>query len=278
MESKISGVVVVAGVALFAGLLCAKQIGQTSYVVLMSGLALVGIVLYGFNRIREVDLKNLKVSLDKIEQMRDEIYARADTLKKLSEEIAEIATVLATDRIPQLIERGANMLETRYEREVVRFAVKKRVVSILLASGDDQIRIKAMECLFDEKIRKNLRTILFAWLHSHANTVLSNRRQDIQKEFAALREKGSKQNDPEYQDLVKRAQETDKECTKLMDVISRECLEKVFRDSPSGLPSLEQYLKGKGIWSMEIECHLNRFGEFISKYPIAMNPHEQLSA
>lgn len=265
----------VAGTILFTTLLCFERLGQASYVVLMSALAVLAIVLYGFNRIREVDLKNLKVTLDKIEQVRDEVYAKAETLRGLAENLADIATILATDRLPQLIEFGSPIAAPRYKREAVRFATKQKVVSILSSTGADQARIMATGNLFDARIRTTLNHVLFAGLHSHARRVIDDRLQNFQRELAALHERGIKQTDPEYQDCVNRSQQCDKESQHLRECVSESALEQVFRQSAVGLGALDRHLQSTGIWSADIERHLKDFKEFITKHPVDMTVSEQ---
>lgn len=73
------------GIVLFTGLLLAGKISETSYVVLIIPLALVCITVACLPRLRELDLKNLKMTLDEIKQVKadiEEMYGGIDNLKK----------------------------------------------------------------------------------------------------------------------------------------------------------------------------------------------------
>jgi hypothetical protein len=52
--------------------------------------ALVSLVLHGFPRIREVDLRNLTMTLDQIENTKHQIYATAEDLKRASLVLADL--------------------------------------------------------------------------------------------------------------------------------------------------------------------------------------------
>lgn len=56
------------GTILFTALFTAEKLSEPSYVVLLSITALVALVVHGFPRIKELDLKNLKLTLEKLEE------------------------------------------------------------------------------------------------------------------------------------------------------------------------------------------------------------------
>lgn len=271
-ESILSCIVVVIGLLLFTTLLCQKYIGEGSYVILICVLALSSIALNGFNRVREFDLKNLKLTLCEIKQVRDDIYAKATTLQTLAENLAEIATLLGTDRLPMLFAFQPGLQEAIYEKESCRFKLKENIIAILRSAGCDQARITTIENMFNDKIRTSLNKMLIQWLYGYADAVLAKRRQECQCDLNGILKRGTKQTDPEYQECYKRLQETDKMCKQLSDEISEDRLRQVFRESAADVSALGDYVKGKGVWSSEIECHLNKFKEFIRNHPVDLNP------
>lgn len=80
----------IAGTALFTWLLVSKELGAPSYVIMMSVLALVCLVIPVFQRLRELDLKNLKLTLDKIEEAKAEVFAKEEDLKESTLLLAEL--------------------------------------------------------------------------------------------------------------------------------------------------------------------------------------------
>jgi hypothetical protein len=85
IASTIAGVVAFLGVVLFTILLCLGHIGATAFVTLMLALGLFCLALHGFSRLRELDLKQLKITLDRIEQVKSEIeemYGGIDHIRR----------------------------------------------------------------------------------------------------------------------------------------------------------------------------------------------------
>jgi len=77
-------------VVLFTGLLITGRIGEVSYSFLVSVTALLGLVLHGFGRLQELDLRNLKLTLRELKQTRDEIFVREERLKAILIPLAQI--------------------------------------------------------------------------------------------------------------------------------------------------------------------------------------------
>ena len=83
-ESIISLLLAVFGTTLFTILLGYHLIGQAAFVILMSTLAFVCIVIPVLRRLKQLDIKNLKMTLDKIEKARDDVFAKEKDLAKIS--------------------------------------------------------------------------------------------------------------------------------------------------------------------------------------------------
>lgn len=100
------------GTALFTVLLCQSIIGAAAYVFLISITALVSLVIHGFSRLKELDLKNLKLTLDKIEAVKRDIYAKEHDLKRAATVFARLILFnsnwqhrLSSNKLSQLRER-----------------------------------------------------------------------------------------------------------------------------------------------------------------------------
>lgn len=75
---------------LFTGLLWLGRIGEASYCFLVAASALVGIVLHGFGRLQELDLKNLRLVLRALEDTKKELFVREEKLKAIAVPLAQI--------------------------------------------------------------------------------------------------------------------------------------------------------------------------------------------
>ena len=75
---------------IFTSLLCFGLIGEASYCVLAAGTALVGIVLHGFGRLQELDLKNLRLVLRELESTKNELFVREEKLKAIITPLAQV--------------------------------------------------------------------------------------------------------------------------------------------------------------------------------------------
>lgn len=89
-EATISILIGIIGTTVFTGLVLADKIGPPTYVLLISILALVCLVIPVIQRLRELDIKNLKLTLDKIEEAKAEVFAKEEDLKESTLLLAEL--------------------------------------------------------------------------------------------------------------------------------------------------------------------------------------------
>lgn len=83
---------VVSGIAfaIFTGLLWLGRIGEVSYCFLVAGSALLGLVLHGFGRLQELDLKNLRLVLREIQDTKKELFVREEKFKAMALPLAQM--------------------------------------------------------------------------------------------------------------------------------------------------------------------------------------------
>lgn len=91
--NMISILTVLLGVTLFTVLLIGKYIGAPSYCFLIALCALVGCVLNGFDRLQELDIRNLRMTLREIKKTKEEIFAKQEDLKKTALLMAQIVAL-----------------------------------------------------------------------------------------------------------------------------------------------------------------------------------------
>ena len=90
IESILTSIVGVALTTLFTTLLCFKKLSQPSYIFLFSLTVIACLVLHGFPRLKELDLKSLKMTLEKIETAKQEIYAKQDEVNRTTTLLTEL--------------------------------------------------------------------------------------------------------------------------------------------------------------------------------------------
>ncbi len=81
--------------SIFTYLLYIGKIGEVSYAFLMPATAIFGLVLHGFDRLKELDLKNLRVVLNEIKETQKEIFVREEKLKEISLPLAQMVAFTA---------------------------------------------------------------------------------------------------------------------------------------------------------------------------------------
>lgn len=86
MPLAISGIAFV----IFTVLLFIDHIGEASYCFLVAATALLGLVLHGFGRLQELDLKNLRLVLRKIEKTKKDLFVREEKLKAIATPLAQL--------------------------------------------------------------------------------------------------------------------------------------------------------------------------------------------
>ncbi|MGS5085836.1 hypothetical protein ACVC7V_04925 [Hydrogenophaga sp. A37] len=74
----------------FTMLLWLGRISEASYCFLVAATALLGLVLHGFGRLQELDLKNLKLVLREIDQAKKDLFVREERLKSVALPLAQI--------------------------------------------------------------------------------------------------------------------------------------------------------------------------------------------
>lgn len=73
----------------FTTLLLFGKIGEATYCFLVASAALLGLVLHGFSRLQELDLKNLRLVLREIEQTKNELFVQEEKLKAIVVPLAQ---------------------------------------------------------------------------------------------------------------------------------------------------------------------------------------------
>ncbi len=107
-ESVVALVIATIFPGLFTLLLWQKRLTQSSYVILFSFVGIVCLVLHGFPRLRILDLKNLTLTMDRIESIRADVYASRDQVEHLSFLLTEL---ILFENVVRTIPENAEMIK-----------------------------------------------------------------------------------------------------------------------------------------------------------------------
>lgn len=146
-KSKIALLIGIIGTLIFTCLLLIDKIGPPIYLALMILLALTSFVINGFNRLREVDLKNLKMTLDQVNEVKIDLYEKAETVKKFGENMADL-TAYQTTRVGRFA--PDDLVERIY-------AARNKIKAFLELLGSNKDTIAAITEPIDETIMHDLK-------------------------------------------------------------------------------------------------------------------------
>ena len=104
-ESSIAGLTALLGTLLFTTLLCLEKIGQVTYVSLLSLAAIVSLVLHGFSRVREIDIKNLKMVLDPMAEIKPGSYKDESTGNRIGISVSPYYSIVKVNDIEYYFKR-----------------------------------------------------------------------------------------------------------------------------------------------------------------------------
>jgi len=123
----------ISGIAflIFTGLLWLGRIGEASYCFLVAASALLGLVLHGFARLQELDLKNLRLVLREIDQTKKELFVREEQLKAIAIPLAQIIALTGASE-----GRMGSKESWAIKREWYRQRIQALVNALQLSSAD----------------------------------------------------------------------------------------------------------------------------------------------
>lgn len=119
------------GFAVFTALLISHEIGTAGYISLLGLLVLTSLVIPVLDRLKTLDIKNLQLTLEKIESVKNEIYAKESDLRKTSMLLAELIAANAT-----LTGVFGDEESTKYSGALVRAKIEHLAAQLRLTSGD----------------------------------------------------------------------------------------------------------------------------------------------
>ncbi len=199
-------------VVLISYFLMMGQIGSTAYTTLFLGILLVSLGLYGFDRLRVFDLKNLMFSLDEIKEVRNDVFAKAETVKTLGEEIADL-TAFNVTRVGRFA--GPDLQQKMIE-------ARNRIRQLLQSLGSSEEKIGRISKQIDDMILHDLKNDVVSETDRITHKALTSGRQfnreQIQKRIRELLNEYDRKNVIAY---LKEQNLYDDNLTPLLDKIDK---------------------------------------------------------
>lgn len=122
---------------IFTALLFFGHIGEASYCFLVAATALLGLVLHGFGRLQELDLKNLRLVLREIEQTKKELFVREEKLKAIAIPLAQVIAFTGASE-----GRWGSRESSPVKREWYKQKVESLISALQLSSPEENETLK----------------------------------------------------------------------------------------------------------------------------------------
>ena len=135
------------GIVLITYLLIIGKIGSASFVTLFLGIAIVATALYLSDRLKELDIKNLRLILAEVKEVKKDIYAKAETVKKLGEELADLTAFNVTS-----VGRFASK-----DLKEKMIEARDRINAILKEVGSDENEINRVSARINDTVLRDLK-------------------------------------------------------------------------------------------------------------------------
>lgn len=147
------------GIMLFTTLLIYNQIGQASYCFLMAMVVLVSLAISSLPRLKELDFKNLRMTLRALNETKEELFAKERDLKKTALLMSQIMAFSSSAQGRYSSREGHNIQTEWYanklhklvdtfnfnekeKKEIYKFVEKYKKIDRLL---EDRDRLKASD-------------------------------------------------------------------------------------------------------------------------------------
>ncbi len=171
MKVKMLNVIIlclsISTIVLISYFLYEGKINGNHFTFLFLGIILASLALYGFDRLKEIDFMNLKLILKDLKEVQKDIYAKAETVKTMGEEIAELTAFNVTS-----IGRFASddldekMLEAR-----------DRIKEILQKIGSDKAKVERISTQIENMVLRDLKRKVESEVAQITHTIQTNGKQ-----------------------------------------------------------------------------------------------------
>jgi hypothetical protein len=124
----------------FTSLLWQGQVGEASYCFLVALAIMLGLVLHGFGRLQELDLKNLRLVLREIDETKRELLVREEKLKAIAIPLAQVIALTGASEGRIGSREGWKVKRNWYKKNL-----KELIEALELSSGESLETLKYVE-------------------------------------------------------------------------------------------------------------------------------------
>jgi len=119
MKNMLSFLILITLLAVGIYFFQANKLGAPGFITFNAIVILSGLALYGFDRLKEVDLKNLKLVLNEMKETKMQVFAKAEEVNKVMEGLAEnyISSASEAGRLPDESSLHEQMINKRKRAE-----------------------------------------------------------------------------------------------------------------------------------------------------------------
>lgn len=150
--AMVGALVSAVAVAGFTTLLWLDRIGQAAYCFLLAGTALTGLVLAAFDRLGELDLKNMRIVLHEIRQARDELLISEQRLRHVALPIVKMLAFSSAAEGRFGSAEGVSAKRAWCYRTIDQLAVRLDFTAADTAEVQKYIRLyKSIDQLFEQR-------------------------------------------------------------------------------------------------------------------------------
>lgn len=158
---------VFSGIVLITYLLLIGKIGSVSFVTLFLGIAIVSTALYLSDRLKELDIKNLRLILAEVKEVKKDIYAKAEIVKKLGEELADLTAFNVTS-----VGRFASK-----DLKEKMIEARDRICAILKEVGSDENEINRVSARINDTVLHDLKWKVHSMIQEITHKILTSGKQ-----------------------------------------------------------------------------------------------------
>jgi len=149
-------------VILITVLLYHRKINSAAFTVLLPIVCVIPFLYLGFDRIKEFDAKNLRVTLNQLQQVKEETYAKAETVRVLGEQIADLALVTAQMSSATIDVSSNGLISVNSPTPEQLIAIRDHIARVLESAGSPTDEVSRASAQMNDFILKSLKGR--AWL------------------------------------------------------------------------------------------------------------------
>ena len=158
---------VFSGVGLAAYLLIIGKISSVHFCFLFLISILVALAFYVSDRLKELDIKNARLILTEVREAKEDIYAKAETVKKLGEALADF-TAFNVTQVGRFASKDLKekMIESR-----------DKIVKVLHDIGSDETKVEQISSQINQVVLRDLKEEVYSRIQEITHKVLTSGKQ-----------------------------------------------------------------------------------------------------